>query len=1299
MSSRSPLPVEPPPQVKLLGNGRYTVMVNAAGAGYSQWCGRAVTRWREDPVADGWGSHLLLRDEDSGEVWSAGLQPCGDGDDTYEVEFGEGQVRLGRHHGSLQTQLEIVVAADRDLEWRRLTISNHGLQPRQLSVTSYAELVLGPAGADAAHPAFSKMFVQTEWVAHGGILLATRRRRTPDDQEIWAAHRATVDTAASDDGNEYESDRLRFLGRGRTVRRAQAMQTGATLSCAHGSVLDPVFSLRRRLTLAPGARVQVTFSTAVAGSRADALALSHSLDAPAQDLPAAAAAHARAEQTRLGISAAQRARFDGLNAPLLYADPAFKPAADVGAIGGAALLWSCGISGDRPLVLLRIGNAADSACLHELLLAQRYWQSLQLGVDVVVLDTTAGGDNTLLANLQSQLSAHNAQLKLPAPAATAQAFVLAAHALSEEQRSGLATAARIVLEASQGLPAAPRVQSPRGGPAAAPAALSAATIDTTPSAQMPGEREFDNGIGGFSDDGRSYRIDLRGDQRTPMPWVNVIANPGFGFLVSAEGGGYTWSGNSQQNPLTPWPNDPVSDVPHEVLYLRDAHSGQLWSATAAPRAVPGARYRTEHGKGWSRFSHVAHELGVDLLLWVAPEDPVKLSRLRLHNHSARTRCLLLTAYVEWALGANGSVPAPFVSTWHDEATGALLAKNTWRAEFHERIAFMDLGRQPCTMTGDRLEFLGRYGSVERPRALLENLALSGRLGAGLSPCGALQTMLELAPGEQREVRFLLGEADSADAARTLVEKYRAADLDTVLGAVRRQWDALLDTVQVSTPDRALDILLNDWLLYQALGCRMWARTAYYQASGAYGFRDQLQDAMALCVARPDLAREHLLRAAARQFIEGDVQHWWLPPAGQGIRTRIRDDRLWLAYVAAHYVETTGDAAVLEEMLPFLDGPPLKDGQTDAFYLPQPAAESASVYEHAARAIDTSLTLGTHGLPLIGTGDWNDGMNNVGAEGRGESVWLAWFALAAIRDFLPYALARGEHARAGRWQAYASALLPVLDGAAGWDGQWYRRGYYDDGTPLGSHTSSECRIDTIAQSWSLIAGGGDRCHAAQAMASVEHHLIRHDDQLALLFTPPFDHTPLNPGYIKGYPPGIRENGGQYTHGATWSIFAWAALGQGERAAALFDLLNPIRHSDCAAAIARYQVEPYVACADVYSVSPHTGRGGWTWYTGSAGWLYRAGLEAILGFHKRGDQLWINPCIPAAWPGFELVYRHRGPAHGITRYRIAVDNPAGVSRGVASFVLDGTRVEGDRIALVDDGRQHQVRVTLGPDAAKA
>ncbi len=1307
MSSDSQRLTNAPPRVQLLSNGHYTVMLNAAGSGYSQWRNIAVTRWREDPVGDGWGSYLLLRDETSGDVWSAARQPCGVESDVYTAKLSDATVSVAHRHGTLDTSLDVVVAADRDVELRRVTLTNRGNKTRDISLTSYAELVLGPAGADAAHPAFSKMFVQTEWVEDGGILLATRRRRAPEESEVWAAHVAVV--AAQDDGTrKFETDRMRFLGRGCTLRHAQAMQTGSSLSNTHGCVLDPVFSLRRQVHIAPGASVQVAFWTAVADSRAGVLALVHPLHASdaCERILEEAHAYASAEHACLGIKATQVERFGSLAGALLVADSRLRASTDVleRGSGGAPVLWSCGISGDRPIVLARVAAESDLACVGELLLAQRYWQSQRLGVDVVLLDISTG--DSLHALLDQKAKAQNDRLQAERDAVQAKVFVLCDNKISDALRAGLATVARIVLDAADGLPdptsgncddesvALPTTATAEAShPSQEPVCVAA----PAPTIARPAY-EFDNGSSGFIESGRAYSIALDSERCTPAPWINVIANPCFGFLVSAEGGGYTWSINSQQNPLTPWPNDPVSDTPHEVLYLRDEDSDELWSATALPIRAPATTYNIEHGKGYSRFTHTAHGLDVDLLQFVPVTDSVKLSRLCLHNRSARVRHLSITGYVEWALGPNGAVTAPFVVTSRDAMTGALFARNTWRAEFAERVAFIDLGGRQQTCSGDRLEFLGRHGSVDRPAALTQNAALSGRTGAGLDPCGALQTSLELAPGEKVEIVFMLGDATSNADAQALIAKYRAADLDAVLREVSAQWNQLLDTVQVRTPDRAMDILLNDWLLYQVLGCRVWARTAYYQASGAYGFRDQLQDVMALCVARADVAREHLLRAAARQFVEGDVQHWWLPPSGQGIRTRISDDRLWLPYVAAHYIATTGDTAVLDENLPFLEGAPIKEGDADAFFQPGIASEHGSLYEHCARAIDSSLTLGAHGLPLIGTGDWNDGMNNVGAKGRGESVWMAWFLLATIKAFAPFADARSEPARAASWRKYAIALQGVLEGENGWDGEWYRRGYYDDGAPLGSHSSDECRIDVIAQSWSVLAGATNRQHAAQAMASVDRMLIDRANLIARLFTPPFDHSKENPGYIKGYPCGIRENGGQYTHGATWSIFAWALLGDGNRAGELFDMLNPIRHSDSAGAIACYQVEPYVACADVYSVAPYVGRGGWTWYTGSAGWLYRAGLEAILGFQLHGDHLLLNPCIPKSWPGYSIVYRHCGKDETVTRYEITVENPGHVHSGVILAEFDGVTqtknsVEKTGVLLVDDGHTHRIRVVLG------
>jgi cyclic beta-1,2-glucan synthetase len=769
----------------------------------------------------------------------------------------------------------------------------------------------------------------------------------------------------------------------------------------------------------------------------------------------------------------------------------------------------------------------------------------------------------------------------------------------------------------------------------------------------------------------------------------VIANPSFGFLVSESGSGYTWSENSRENQLTPWSNDPVSDPVSEAIYIRDDESGELWSPTAQPIRCEESTYIAHHGAGYSRFGHLHAGIDLDLVQFVPLDESLKVSVLTIENRSGRSRRLSVTAYAEWVLGFSRSANAPRIVTAVDPETGAILARNPWNTEFNARVAFLDLGGRQTAWTADRTEFLGRNGAPDRPAGLDRGHRLLGAVGAGLDPCAALQTSFELADGARTWVVVLLGEAADAGAAADLIRRGRSPDHEVTLRALATYWDDVQGTVQVRTPDRSMDIMLNGWLLYQTLACRLWARTAFYQAGGAYGFRDQLQDVIALTTAKRDLSREHLLRAAAHQFGEGDVQHWWHPPSGRGVRTRISDDRLWLPYTVDRYLAVTGDTAVLDEMVPYLEGPALRPDQTDAYFQPADSGEAASLFDHCAAALDRSLAVGAHGLPLIGSGDWNDGMNRVGHEGRGESVWLGWFLYTVLKAFAPIAEARDDRRHAERWRGHMKALRRALE-RHGWDGDWYRRAFFDDGTPLGSAINVECRIDSIAQSWSVLSGAGDPVHANRAMAAVEEFLIRRGDGLVLLFTPPFDHTDVDPGYVKGYVPGIRENGGQYTHGAIWSVLAFAALGDGDKAGDLFSILNPINHASTRSGVQRYKVEPYVMAADVYTEPPHVGRGGWTWYTGSASWMYQAGIDSILGFRLRGTTLLIDPCIPRAWPGYQIDFRYRS-----ARYEIVVDNPQGVSRGVASAELDGQALTGPSAAipLADDGTTHRVRVVLG------
>jgi cyclic beta-1,2-glucan synthetase len=1283
-SRRFSSPYQATPRTHLLSNGSYSVMLTAAGSGFSRWQGLALTRWREDPTCDPWGFYIFLRDVFNGHVWSAGYQPIGRESETYEVDFFEDRAEIRRKDGPIRTIMEIIVSPEDDAEVRRLSLTNEGRGVREIELTSYAEVVLSPPAADSAHPAFSKMFVQTEFVAERGALLATRRPRDPGHAQPWIAHFNSLDGEAIG-GLQFETDRARFIGRGHELRNAASIMDARPLSNSVGTVLDPVLALRRRVRIDPGETIHAAFWTGVGASRAQALSLVDKLGSEAafQRTKTLSRARTQAPQRDLNISAEDAELFQELAERILYSDASLRAPRELldrNQLGQAAL-WTHGVSGDSPIVLALIGADADIEAVKQLMTAQTYWQTKGLAADLVILNTAASaGAATLAAALEGLIkSKRNGKGVVVA---------LRADALPSEQRDFLQVAARVVLTCGHRT-LREQLARPQESPGAARLRRENRGEDLrTHAPHLVPTLEYFNGLGGFDSGAREYVVVLDDGQWTPAPWINVIANPQFGFLVSADGSGSTWSLNAQQNQLTPWCNDPVSDTPAEAIYIRDEDSGDLWSATPLPIRERSSVYVVRHGFGYTRSEHTSHGIALTLTQFVPLQDPIKISRLKITNVSDEPRQLSITHYLDWVLGNQNNKAAPFIVTSIDLPSRVLLARNPWTADFKSRVAFMDMAAAQQSCTADRTEFIGRHGSLAEPAALLGPQPLANRVGGGLDPCGAMQTKISLNPGEAVELRLFLGEESSSDAAVAVVERYRGADLDEVLKSVTDFWDRTLGVIQVKTPDRSLDILANGWLLYQTLSSRIWGRTAFYQSSGAYGYRDQLQDVMALCVSSPAITREHILRAAAQQYREGDVQHWWLPTSGQGIKTRVSDDRVWLPFVVAHYLEVTGDVSVLEEPVPFLGGGPLAPDVQEKFWAP-PSGNPAPLFEHCARALDSSLSVGAHGLPLFGTGDWNDGMNRVGIEGHGESVWLAWFLYAALMSFAPIAEARGAKEAAGAWRKHAFAVQQAIEREA-WDGDWYRRGYYDDGTVLGSVSSDECRIDSVAQSWAVISGAAPRERALRAMSAVNTQLVSRSDGLVKLFTPPFDHSAKDPGYIKAYPPGLRENGGQYTHAAMWTTLAFALLGDGDRAVDLFSLLNPINHASTRAGIHRYKVEPYVVCADVYSAPAHVGRGGWTWYTGSAGWMYRTAVEGILGIKVRGSTLVVDPCIPRAWPGFEFTYKH-----GTSRYRITVKNLRGVNRGVAHATLDGKDLSGARgqIQLMDDGRYHYGEITLG------
>ncbi|MES2177685.1 MAG: glucoamylase family protein [Gemmatimonadota bacterium] len=1284
-------PDTPEPQIALLGAQSYCSLVTNAGGGYSRSGEMEVYRWRADSTRDSTGHWIYLRDVTSGRTWSAAHQPTCAPATSYHVSFEADRVVFSRLDAGIETRTEIVVVPRERTEIRRVTVTNRSRGDRDIELTSYGEIVLTTSGADRAHPAFQNLFVETEWVPKQCAVLASRRPRSATEKRPWCAHVVAVG-AESSVVVTCETDRARFVGRGRSTRAPKAMDTSGPLSNTAGAVLDPIVALRARVHLEPGRSSTVAFTTIVADSREDALIAAdrHNDLGAAERALSLSWTVAQIELRDLDVSPEAAALYQNLAASLIHPRESLRAPQQERFANQRpqSALWAHGISGDWPIVLATIRAEVGLPSVRQLLVAHNYWRTKGVRADLVILNAK---EPSYIQELQDQITAmvvsssEGGILEVPGGVFVRRSDVMAAEDVA--MLRAMASVHVVCDGVGLGEIVAASIATPNSAQRTAMVPVTQVR-DAFVQPPLPEGNEY-----GALTAANDYRIEVDGSHVPPGPWANVIANRNGGFCVTERGGGFAWSENSYFYRLTPWYNDPVSDPLGEVIYLQDAETGHVWSPTPGPwparddDAGGPAPYDVVHAPGRSTFTHGRAGITTQLTLGMPSEDPVKISRLWLRNDGTSARRIIFTNYVEWALGADRVQTRHHVHTRRDEQTGAIFAQNYFDADFASQVAFSWISETVSSATGDRTSFLGRNGDLSSPVALGFE-ALSETMGAGFDPCAALRATILLAPGEEREVIVLLGATRNADDARSLIERYGApANAREAVAHVVQQWDARLATIRVRTPSPELDALVNRWSLYQALACRMWARSAIYQSSGAFGFRDQLQDGMAFVYAEPSVTRAHILRSAGRQFPEGDVQHWWHEPSGSGVRTRFSDDLAWLPFVCDHYVRVTGDTPIWDETAPYITMRELAPHEHEIYDRPQPSDRSGTLYEHCVRALDRACTRGERGLPLMGSGDWNDGMSRVGVEGRGESVWLAWFLITTLRRFADHAELRNDAAVVDRFRQRADEYAAAVDREA-WDGAWYRRAYFDDGSPLGSASESEAQIDSIAQSWAVLSGAGDPARARQAMQSVTERLVREDARMILLLTPPFDHTPHDPGYIKGYLPGVRENGAQYTHAALWTVFAAAALGDGDLAFHLYDLLNPLTHARTRAEAERYIVEPYVVAADVYDTAGHVGRGGWTWYTGSASWSYRAAIEGIVGFTKRGNTLSFAPCIPKTWPDVGLDYRH-----GTANYLVRIENPAGVSTGVASVTVDGVVMPDGVIPLADDGQEHHVVVVLG------
>ncbi|RYY03398.1 MAG: cyclic beta 1-2 glucan synthetase [Gammaproteobacteria bacterium] len=1289
----------PFPEVQLLSNGTYHLMITNSGGGYSRWKDLAVSRWREDSTCDNWGSFIYLRDLASNDFWSSSHQPTTKRADSYEAIFSEWRAEFRRRDYDIETYTEIVVSPEDNVELRRVRLTNRSRRTRTIEVTSYSEVVLATQAADIGQTTFGNLFVQSELVPEQHAILCTRRPRAEDEHTPWMFHLLAAQGVELGDVS-YETDRMKFIGRGRNLTAPQALLERGNLSGSQGSVLDPIVSIRTMITLKAEQSITLDFVSGAAENRPASIALVEKY----QDRHFAdrvfdiSSTHSDVNLRQINSNEAESILYRKLARSVLFANQTLRadPQVLIQNRRGQSGLWSYAISGDLPIVLLKMASSDHIEIARQLIKCHTYWRLKGLKVDLVIWNEDHVGYRQ---NLQDQI------IGLIATGAEAQSidkpggiFVRSAEQISHEDRILLQTVARVVIDDSEGslVDQIRRRNLSESKVARLPLTRTYRPDTSLPPPEPQAPLLLGNSLGGFSSDGREYIINTSNKVTTPVPWVNVLANPNFGTVVTESGLSYTWSENAHEFRLTPWSDDPVGASGGEAIYLRDEETGHFWTPTPLPKIVDAAltaNYTTRHGFGYSVFEHSHNGIRTELWVYVDLNETVKYSVLKVRNDSGRMRRLSATGYVEWVLGDLRSKSAMHLVTEIDPRSGALFARNAYNTEFAGRIAFFDVDDASRTLSGDRTEFLGRNGSINSPDAM-NRTRLSGRLGAGLDPCGAIQVPFKLANGEEREIIFRLGAGHDIEQTRNLAQRLRTmGTARAALEKVRDFWQDTLTRVQVHTPDPALDLLANGWLLYQTLVCRIWGRSGFYQSGGAYGFRDQLQDSMALLHTQPQLVREHLVRCAQRQYPAGDVQHWWHPPQGRGVRTRCSDDYLWLPLVACRYVESTGDSSVLDEILPFLQGRELAPDEESYYDLPAPSTETASLYEHCIRAIENGLRFGVHGLPLMGSGDWNDGMNLVGIHGKGESVWLGFLLYDVLNSFAKVATDRKDINFAERCKTQAENLRKNIEANA-WDGGWYRRAYFDDGTPLGSSSNTECSIDSISQSWSVLSGAGSAERTKVAMHALDQHLVRRDSGIIQLLDPPFDKAPMNPGYIKGYVPGVRENGGQYTHAAVWAAMAFAALGDSRRAWDLMALINPLNHTRSDAEIGTYKAEPYVVAADVYAIPPHTGRGGWSWYTGSAGLTYRLIMESLLGLKREGNCLRVIPCMPGEWDHYSINYRFGKATYRIKVMQVPAEDGTGKSgqAKLSHVALDGAIQADQCITLIDDGKEHWVEVCV-------
>ena len=1261
------------PRQHVLSNGNYTVMTNVFGEGYSRWKNAEIGRWQADPLVSSGGTSFYIRDVETSSVWSPTYRPVPCDDPSYRVSSLPEKIIFDRTQNELSSHLEVMVAPNDDVEIRHISLTNNSSSERQLELTSYLELGMAAHDAQLHHPSFNRLFIGVEPLPEHDGILANRRQRTNSDEPLWVGH-MLVNLSDPSARGRLQTDRAHFLGRNsHSFLPEGVVRTTGVIN----PTVDPIASVKQSITIESGAKVELVSLTIAASSRREVLQLAERYRQTAIIRRTAQLAWTVtvAELQHLQLNQDDVNNFQHLSAYLTYPNRILKSAAR-GLIANRNTIERNEELPPAYDILAIIGDASDLSLVRQLAKAAAYLNRRGFNLGVTVIIKRYGKSGIRLTELIEEFRNHlDVLTSKPGLVPIA---VVELDRLTKKSLATLITAAKVILDAEDGnlyeqlfkvghlVKAARKLNIPEPR-----------TIELPPETL-----EYQNNYGGFGANGRSYIMNLD-KLATPAPWVNVIANSVFGTLVTERGGGFSWDYNSIEARLTPWRNDPANDRPAEAWYVWDQTADQFWPVL--PSLTESSTVTAEHTPGLSRFRGQRGDFEYKVEITVPQGDSrprrVRVSKLTLINHSSVARELVIAAASEMVLGTHRETDQTFVRSAWNQSDQSLLMSTTTEA-LSSSIIYSALDKPVYDYTFDRAELL-TDPSTELPVGLCDE-ELSGRVGIGLDPMAALRTKIKIEAGAKLEVSWFLGAANNSDEAANDINKLRA-NQRSVVESSTEWWRDFTGAISIKTPERSTDIMINNWLPYQIVSSRLWGRTGYYQSSGAYGFRDQLQDVMSLLYVSPKIARQHIIEAAHHQFVEGDVQHWWMPLTHTGMRTHISDDLLWLPFVVAEYIKVTGDHGILKVDTPYLEGPPLKIDDKESYFEARVSPEHGSILEHCIRAIQKSQKRGINGLPLIGGGDWCDGYDRVGYKGQGESVWLAWFLITVEEAMIPLLKVHNQDKLIDEYTKDAAKLRRAIE-ATSWDGAWYRRAYYDDGTPLGSANSEEGQIDSLAQSWSVIAGGSNSKRQHQAIDSAIDHLVDKKARIVKILATPYDKTTLDPGYIRGYIPGVRENGGQYTHGSIWLAIASSRLGRNDEAVELLQLMNPILHGEDQAKLDRYAIEPYVMAGDVYAIQGQAGMGGWSWYTGSASWMYKAWIEEILGLQIRGNTISIAPRIPASWPGFELTYRF-----GETEYNLIVHNNR-ADDGKKLSVDGAAQKEIKPIKMIDDAKGHTLEYWL-------